>query len=74
MDGLEIARRIRTNPRHRSVRLIALTGYGRVSDREATMQAGFDHHLVKPVQPAELLTVLAHLQASTAGDNQMTSL
>jgi two-component system CheB/CheR fusion protein len=59
MDGLEVARRIRANPRHSGIRLIALTGYGQASDRQATAQAGFDHHLVKPVQPTELLRVLA---------------
>jgi two-component system CheB/CheR fusion protein len=64
MNGLEVARRIRANPRHRGIRLIALTGYGQSSDREATAQAGFDDHLVKPVHPSELLRVLAHSPAS----------
>jgi two-component system CheB/CheR fusion protein len=62
MDGLEVARRIRSIPRHRGIGLVALTGYGQASDREATSQAGFDHHLVKPVQPAELLKALAGLR------------
>lgn len=61
MDGLEIGRRIRSNPRHRKVRLIALTGYGQASDRDATTRAGFDHHLVKPVQPTDLLALLGQL-------------
>jgi two-component system CheB/CheR fusion protein len=64
MDGLEVARRIRANPRHAGVRLIALTGYGQAGDRLATTQAGFDWHLVKPVQPAELLPLLAQLLPS----------
>jgi CheY-like chemotaxis protein len=64
MDGLEVARRIRANARHRGICLIALTGYGRASDRQATARAGFDHHLVKPVQPAELLAVLARVTPS----------
>ena len=64
IDGLEVARRIRANPRHRGVRLIALTGYGQTADREATRAAGFDYHLVKPVQPGELLALLAQLQMS----------
>jgi two-component system CheB/CheR fusion protein len=69
LDGLEIARRIRANPRHRSVRLVALTGYGQNADRLATSQAGFDWHLVKPVQPAELLAVLGQFRpAAAAGD------
>jgi len=59
LDGLEVARRIRTNPRHAGVRLIALTGYGLASDRRATAEAGFDHHLVKPVQPPDLFAAIA---------------
>jgi two-component system CheB/CheR fusion protein len=66
MDGLEVARRIRANPRHAGVRLIALTGYGQTGDRVATTKAGFDHHLVKPVHPAELLTVLTQVRPSSA--------
>jgi two-component system CheB/CheR fusion protein len=64
MDGLEVARRIRSSRQRGGLCLIALTGYGRASDRQATTQAGFDYHLVKPVQPDELLTVLARAQAS----------
>jgi two-component system CheB/CheR fusion protein len=66
IDGLEVARRIRAIPRHRGVRLIALTGYGQSSDRVATTEAGFDYHLVKPVQPGELLALIAQLQTSPA--------
>ena len=69
MDGLEVARRIRANPRYRDLRLIALTGYGQASDRQATREAGFDYHLVKPVQPEELLAVLAHLRTSSSSPN-----
>jgi two-component system CheB/CheR fusion protein len=65
LDGLEVARRIRSNPRHAGVRLIALTGYGLPSDRQATAEAGFDHHLVKPVQPADLFKVIASVGTSS---------
>jgi two-component system CheB/CheR fusion protein len=68
IDGLEVARRIRSNPRYRALRLIALTGYGLESDRRATAEAGFDYHLVKPVQLEELLTVLARLRTSNSSD------
>jgi len=68
MDGLEVARRIRADARHATVCLIALTGYGQSGDRDATRKAGFDHHLVKPVQPAELMTLLAQAQSSMASD------
>jgi len=64
MDGLEVARRIRGNPRHAGVRLIALTGYGLARDRQATAQAGFDHHLVKPVQPSELFKAISLARAA----------
>lgn len=48
MNGYELARRIRQNAEN-SVRLVALTGYGQPEDRERAKAAGFDHHLVKPV-------------------------
>jgi CheY-like chemotaxis protein len=54
MDGYEVARRIRQLPELRAIRLIAVTGYGQASDRHRTEQAGFDHHLVKPVDVEEL--------------------
>lgn len=73
MDGLEIARRIRANSRHVDVRLIALTGYGQTGDRLATTQAGFDCHLVKPVQPAELLALLARLQPSATATDKASA-
>jgi two-component system CheB/CheR fusion protein len=66
IDGLEVARRIRANPRYAGVPLIALTGYGQTGDRVATSEAGFDHHLVKPVQPEELVTLLTSLVATGA--------
>lgn len=58
MDGLEVARRTRSNPEHANVWLIALTGYGQVADRATTRAAGFDEHLVKPVEGGQLLTLL----------------
>src|SRR5688572_2085306 len=64
LDGLEVARRIRSNPRHAGIRLIALTGYGLPSDRQATAEAGFDHHLVKPVQPSELFKAISDASTS----------
>jgi CheY-like chemotaxis protein len=54
MDGYEVARRIRQLPELRAIRLIAVTGYGQASDRQRSAQAGFDCHLVKPVDLAEL--------------------
>ncbi len=55
LDGCEIARRVRAAPGGRRVLLIALSGYGRSRDRRAALDAGFDEHLVKPVEPDELM-------------------
>ncbi len=54
MDGYEVARRLRTLPRLGSLRLVAVTGYGQDKDKEAATAAGFDLHVTKPVEPAEL--------------------
>ncbi|MCK6528665.1 CHASE domain-containing protein [Myxococcota bacterium] len=53
-DGLEVARRIRSGPVGRTCVLLALTGYGQPADRERALAAGFDGHLVKPVDPDAL--------------------
>ena len=66
IDGFEIARRIRADARHAGVRLVALTGYGQAADRAASLAAGFDEHLVKPVQPDRLLDLLARLDPKEA--------
>jgi two-component system CheB/CheR fusion protein len=58
IDGLEVARKVRSELSDRSIRLVALTGYGRAVDRDAVFAAGFDEHLVKPVNPEDLARVL----------------
>ena len=58
IDGYEVARRLRADPATAAVRLVALTGYGQDSDRERALAAGFDAHLVKPVDLARLVEVL----------------
>jgi signal transduction histidine kinase/ActR/RegA family two-component response regulator len=58
MDGLELARRLKSLSQPERPMLVAVTGYGQQSDRERTRQAGFSHHLVKPVDPARLLAIL----------------
>jgi two-component system CheB/CheR fusion protein len=57
LDGLEVARRIRRQP-HQLRHLVALTGYGRPEDRQRCLAAGFDSHLVKPVDPTRLNDLL----------------
>jgi two-component system, sensor histidine kinase len=59
LDGYTVARRLREGPAGRSALLVALTGYGRPDDRRRALDAGFDAHLVKPVDPQELTDVLA---------------
>ena len=59
IDGYEVAVRMRKMDATREALLIALTGYGQASDRAKAEQAGFDAHLVKPVDPAELERLLA---------------
>ncbi|HZU36375.1 MAG TPA: ATP-binding protein [Gemmataceae bacterium] len=58
MDGYEVARRLRQQPGLEQVRLAALTGWGQQEDRRRTAAAGFDHHLVKPVEPDLLQQLL----------------
>src|SRR5262245_51134002 len=58
MDGYEVARRLRQTPELRDTPLIAATGYGQDADRQRSEEAGFDYHLVKPIDPEKLQTVL----------------
>jgi CheY-like chemotaxis protein/two-component sensor histidine kinase len=62
MNGYDVARRLREQPWGREVVLIAVTGWGQPEDKQRTHEGGFDHHLVKPVEP----TALARLLASVA--------
>ena len=64
MDGYEVARRIRKTPSLDGVLLVALTGWGQEEDRRRSAEAGFDVHLVKPVEPGALETVLTHPRLS----------
>jgi CheY-like chemotaxis protein len=59
MDGYEVARRARRQPGLKDVTLIALTGWGQEEDRRRCREAGFDHHLVKPVDLEALQALLA---------------
>jgi CheY-like chemotaxis protein len=58
-DGNELARRLRQLAQTSGATLIAMTGYGRQQDRDASMAAGFDHYLVKPVNTTQLSDILA---------------
>ena len=61
MDGYETARRLRASPEGAGLCLIAVTGYGDAQTRQRAVAAGFDHHLVKPVEPEVLKQVFAGL-------------
>jgi signal transduction histidine kinase/CheY-like chemotaxis protein len=60
LDGYEVARRLRQSL-GAGVRLVAMTGYGQAEDRQRALQAGFDQHMVKPVDPVELTGMLRRL-------------
>jgi signal transduction histidine kinase/DNA-binding response OmpR family regulator len=64
MDGYEVARQLRTLPSTRHSVLAAVTGYGRDEDRARSREAGFDYHLVKPVDLDMLQAVLGSLPAA----------
>ncbi len=59
LNGYEACRRIRTLLRGEGILLVALTGWGQEEDKRRATEAGFDHHLTKPVDPAALERLLA---------------
>jgi PAS domain S-box-containing protein len=59
IDGLEFARRLRGRGEARRMLLVAMTGLGQPEDRARSLQAGFDHHLVKPIDPRTIRALLA---------------
>jgi CheY-like chemotaxis protein len=67
IDGNELARQLRSQPGSASSILIAVTGYGQEQDKRSTTAAGFDHHFVKPVDTAQLTSLLAEIRVSRTG-------
>jgi PAS domain S-box-containing protein len=67
MNGYEVARQLRTEPAYGHPVLTALTGYSSEEDRRRSLAAGFDHHMVKPVDFAALQEVLASLEETPSG-------
>lgn len=59
IDGNEVARRLRAHPENAGAVLVAVTGYGQESDRASALAAGFDHHLVKPIDTVALTSILS---------------
>jgi len=68
LDGYEVARRIRAQAWGKRITLVALTGWGQDSDRRRSQEAGFDSHLVKPLDLEKLTQLLARLPASAAAN------
>ncbi|HEX6202038.1 MAG TPA: response regulator, partial [Thermoanaerobaculia bacterium] len=60
LDGYEVGRKLRQDPTTNGMLVVAVTGYGQEEDRRRSRAAGFDEHLVKPVDVAELVRVLSH--------------
>jgi CheY-like chemotaxis protein len=73
LDGYQVAKRLREQPATKNAVLIAVTGYGQDADKERSKEAGFDYHLVKPVDPEKLqqiLTMLAYHQGESPGSGK----
>jgi CheY-like chemotaxis protein len=58
LNGYQLAQRVRGTPWGRAATLIAITGWGQEQDKRRAMEAGFDHHLTKPIDPGCLETLL----------------
>jgi CheY-like chemotaxis protein len=68
MDGYEVARRLRHEPGLGQPMLVAITGYAEDEARRRSHEAGYDHHLVKPVDPEAILALLASMEWADATD------
>ena len=66
MNGYEVAQQLRQQEAFGNTLIVAVTGFGQEIDRQRTQHAGFDHHLVKPVQPQKIREVLATASSSLA--------
>jgi two-component system CheB/CheR fusion protein len=67
IDGYEVARRLRADPRTREALIIAITGYGREEDLRKSREAGIDEHVVKPVDPDKVLERIARGAVRNSG-------
>jgi PAS domain S-box-containing protein len=70
LNGFDVCRRIRELAAGRDLCLVAVTGWGQEDDRRRSREAGFDHHLVKPVDPDALVSLLASLPSEPAVPNR----
>ena len=65
LNGFDVARRMRDQPGGNGMVIVALTGWGQEEDRRRSQEAGFDHHIVKPVDPFALEKPLDGLETTT---------
>jgi signal transduction histidine kinase/PleD family two-component response regulator len=70
MNGFEVAERIRSVPEYRDILIVGVSGYGQEEHRLRSKQAGFDHHIIKPIELDALTSLLASLRSS---DTQISS-
>jgi len=67
MDGFQVAQRVRADSANSSIVIVAVSGYGQEEHRSRSTQAGCDHHLVKPIEPAVVSELLASLHSTRHG-------
>jgi CheY-like chemotaxis protein len=61
LSGYDVARQLRETPETKHATLVAITGWGQPEDQQRSIEAGFNHHLLKPVKPATLQQLLASI-------------
>jgi CheY-like chemotaxis protein len=59
MDGYQVAERMRQRPEHQRTLIVAISGYGQDEHQARSREAGVDHHLVKPIDPAAVMALLS---------------
>jgi two-component system, chemotaxis family, CheB/CheR fusion protein len=64
LNGYDVARQIRKQPWGAAPILVAITGWGQTEDKNLSREAGFDHHLVKPVEIDTLVKLIQHRRAA----------
>jgi len=67
LDGYEVARRLHAERETAHAKLVAITGYGQAEDEQRAYRAGIDVHVTKPVEPQELLRILAEVTRTPQG-------
>jgi PAS domain S-box-containing protein len=73
LDGFEVARRMRQLPEGQNILLVAVTGWGQEEDRRRTADAGFDQHLVKPVDPVMLQNLIGAFDPEAVAEKRPVS-